>query len=99
MKKPRPRVLRDIAVAAVTPLIFSFKTGHLRASLSGLSVDRFGNPLPWVTYPAIEFLMGLDLSDARVLEFGAGQSTLWFAKCAQSVLSYDESPEWSAAVR
>ncbi|MBI1748396.1 MAG: hypothetical protein HYR55_17705 [Acidobacteria bacterium] len=38
--------------------------------------------------------MAKNLNDKHILEWGAGQSTLWWAKRAKSVLAFESSPEW-----
>lgn len=48
------------------------------------------------TYPAIEYLSGLDFSARRVLEFGSGQSTLWWAKRAGHVIAVEHDDHWVA---
>lgn len=57
-------------------------------------LDRDGRPLPWFTYPAIEYLAQLNLSDCKVFEFGAGNSTLYWCARAKSVLSVEHNPQW-----
>jgi hypothetical protein len=76
------------------PLSFSFTTGHLRSALKGRAVDRHGDALPWYSYPAIRFLSQLHLSGADVLEFGGGQSTIWWGKRAKSVTTIETNPTW-----
>jgi hypothetical protein len=61
--------------------------------------DSDGNPIPWYTYPAIEYLNHLDLSGLDVFEFGSGNSTLWWAKKAKSVFSVEDDPLWFARVK
>src|SRR5205807_1461124 len=39
--------------------ILSFDYGHLKSAALMRSVDAAGRPLPWITYPAIEFLKQL----------------------------------------
>jgi hypothetical protein len=80
----------------LTPLVFSRSTGHFRSSLSARALDRRGEPLPWYTYPAIDFLADQDYSGASVLEFGAGQSTLWWARRAREVVATESDPDWYA---
>ncbi|MFL5240486.1 MAG: L-isoaspartate O-methyltransferase [Gemmataceae bacterium] len=63
------------------------------------AVDSHGNPIPWYTYPAIDLLDTKDFSTKTVLEFGSGQSTLWWAKRAKSVLSFEKNAKWHAYVR
>jgi hypothetical protein len=90
---------RRILTAFLTPIRFSLHTGHFRSSMRAAAVDGNGNPLPWYTYPAIDFLGAKDLSTRTVLEFGAGQSTLWWAKRAKRVLSMESDPKWFAYVQ
>ena len=68
--------------------------GWLRSYREGRPVTRSGEPLPWFTYSAIEFLEERLPRDASVFEFGAGSSTLWFAKRCARVLSVDPNLEW-----
>lgn len=35
-------------------------------------IDKDANPLPWYTYPCIEYLNNIDFSHKQVLEFGGG---------------------------
>jgi hypothetical protein len=76
--------------------LFSFESGHARSALRGRAVDREGAPLPWYTYPAVDLLRAKDLRDYRVLEFGAGQSTIWWAGQARSVVALEDDPTWCA---
>lgn len=74
-------------------IAYSRLWGHSRQE-QGICVDGKGNPLPWITYPAIEFLNTIDFSDAKVFEFGAGSSTLWWAKRAKLVCSVERERDW-----
>ena len=73
--------------------------GHARSVRIGRAVDRAGQPLPWFTYPAIEYLQQLDLSHARVFEYGSGQSTLFWAREAAEVVSVEDNETWYADIR
>ncbi len=57
-------------------------------------VDGKGNPVPWFTYSASEYLRQFDLSDKTVFEFGAGNSSFFFAERAKMVTSVDDGEEW-----
>lgn len=46
-------------------------------------------PLPWYTYPAIEFLSARPFRDRSVREFGGGQSTLRWVACARRDLTIE----------
>lgn len=86
--------LRRIVTALLTPWVFSINSGHFRSSMRSRAVDPRGRPLPWYTYPAIEFLSDQDYSSRTVLEFGAGQSTLWWASRAREVVALESDPAW-----
>jgi hypothetical protein len=64
----------------------------------GRSVDAAGNPLPWITYPAIEMLKRIDTRDARVFEYGAGNSSIWWAARAREVVSVEYDADWQRFV-
>src|SRR5258708_13687669 len=54
-------------------------------------LDKDGNYVPWFTYPAIEYIKQLDLTDKRVLEYGSGFSTMFWAKRARSLVSIEDT--------
>jgi predicted O-methyltransferase YrrM len=58
-----------------------------------------GDPIPWYTYPAIDFLSQRSFEGRNVLEFGGGQSTLWWSARARSVLTIEEDADWCARLR
>lgn len=57
-------------------------------------MDRRGHELVWYTYPAINFLENKDFTGKTILEFGAGQSTLWWSKRANQVISFENDETW-----
>ena len=63
------------------------------------SVDKSGLPIPWYTYPTIEFLSHLDLSSFRVFEYGSGNSTLWWAARSKQVTSVEDNELWFKKVK
>lgn len=86
--------LKRIGRAVLTPASFGFQTGHFRSSLQGAAVDRHGEPIPWYTYPAIWFLQQKNFSGKTALEFGAGQSTSWWAQRADKVVAFERNQRW-----
>jgi hypothetical protein len=92
-------LLRRVGTAILTPLRFSWGSGHFRSSLEMLAVTRRGAPLPWYTYPCIAFLRQRDYAARAVLEFGAGQSTLWWAQRARHVVAFEGDPDWLARLQ
>lgn len=83
-------------LAAVgAPFVFSFGTGHFRSALRSRAMDKAGQPVPWYTYPAVSYLAQLDFSDADILEFGGGQSTIWWSERARTVTCLEANETWS----
>lgn len=56
--------------------------------------DKNGQPIPWYTYPAIEYLSQFDVSEKEIFEYGCGNSSAFWAKRAKHVTSIEGSPEW-----
>jgi len=58
------------------------------------SVDANGKPVPWITYPAIEFLKKRIHKDMSVFEYGCGGSTLWWASRVKQIVSVEHDKDW-----
>jgi hypothetical protein len=91
--------IRAVMTAVLTPIRFSRRTGHWRSSLRRAALSAGGAPIPWYTYPAIDFLQQRSFENCDVLEFGSGQSTLWWSRRARSVLTIEEDEKWYKAMR
>jgi predicted O-methyltransferase YrrM len=53
-----------------------------------------GNPAPWIATDAIPFLNSIITKDSVVIEIGSGGSTIWFAKRARKVISYEDNIQY-----
>jgi hypothetical protein len=84
---------RAVATAIITPIVFSLSTGHFRSSLLAKSVTKAGAPLPWYSYPCIDLLRHRSYRGKTVLEFGGGQSTLWWGQRADRVVTFESDPQ------
>jgi hypothetical protein len=62
-------------------------------------VDASGDPLPWITYPAIDFLSQFDFSEASVFEWGSGFSTLWWSKRCKQIASVESNSPWAPYIK
>lgn len=82
---PLGRVLRNAPKGLASTL--------LRLALGRLPVR------PWISYDAQDLIEGHLNSGSRVLEFGSGMSTLWFAARAKQLVSIEDSPEWYQRIR
>lgn len=98
LPKPVWEISRKTANAVLGPVHFSLETGHLRSCLKSRAMDRHGGPLPWYTYPAIQFLLPKEFSGKRVLEWGGGQSTFFWARRAKEVVTFESDERWCNAL-
>ena len=57
-------------------------------------IDKDGNPIPWYTYPAIEYLAQFDYSKLKIFEFGCGYSSAFWAERAERVVSIEDKTDW-----
>lgn len=58
------------------------------------SCDVNGDPIPWYSYPAIEFLRQINFKKGSVFEYGSGNSTFWWGKQAEKVTAVEHDVEW-----
>ena len=73
--------------------------GWIRSLREGAPMDAEGRPLPWINYPAIDFLVKHVRKDMSVFEYGCGHSTLWWAARVREVIACDHDPDWIARIR
>lgn len=98
MKKAK-MLYRYVRKAQEAWAVIGTELGWKRSFLSGRPVDGSGEPIPWYTYPAIEFLKSLDLSNSRVFEYGCGNSSIFWAQRASAVFAVENDAEWAHIVR
>ncbi len=70
------------------------KASWTKSFLSGLSQDENGNAVPWMSYPAIEFLQKYLNKNHEIFEFGCGASTLFFSTRVKKVVGLETSKKW-----
>ena len=78
--------------------ILAFKQGQWRSIKNSMAENFQGNPIPWYTYPAIEYLNSFDFSQCDVFEFGSGNSSLYWALRANQVVSVEDNRDWFEVV-
>lgn len=59
-------------------------------------VDSHGMPLPWLSYPFIDFIDPRLDPCMKVLEFGTGYSTLYWSERTGQVFGIEHDPAWKA---
>lgn len=71
-----------------------FKLGQYSTFKLAKPVNSNGEPIPWITYPALEFLLQFDYSNSTVFEYGSGNSTLFWSGKARDVISVETDKDW-----
>ena len=51
--------------------------------------------LPWYTKPVVEMLIGMDLNDKRVFEYGVGDSTAWYRSRSAKCYGVESDKGWA----
>lgn len=72
------------------------RLGIIESQLRGEPVDSNGQPLPWLSMPAIALLEARAPSGLSVLEYGSGNSTLWWARRAARVVAVEHDAAFHA---
>ena len=74
--------------------ILAIEYGQFGTIRNWACIDKNGNPVPWFTYPTIEYLNCLDLSGCSVFEYGMGYSSLYWLSKTNKVISIEHDENW-----
>ena len=78
---------------------FLQQSGWLLSFQAGEPIDKYRNPIPWMTYSFIKFMEDRVRKDMSVFEYGCGNSTLWWADRVHSVTSCEHDLQWFEKVK
>lgn len=98
------KLWNHIKTIGIDRLLWTIETveieyGHLLSVQRSKPLSKAGEPIPWYTYPAFEYLNQLDYQDKDIFEYGAGNSSLFWAKKARSVISIESDKEWYISLK
>lgn len=74
--------------------ILAIEYGQYKTIKNSVCVDKYGNYIPWYTYPAIEFLNNFDFKQKIIFEYGSGSSSFYWAQRAKKVISVEHDIKW-----
>lgn len=78
-----------------TPLEVLFsQNGYKLSCAMKRPIAADGSPIPWYTYPAVEFFNQLNVQGLNIFEYSSGNSSLYWAQKGANVYSVEHSPEW-----
>jgi hypothetical protein len=72
----------------------AIKYGYINTKVTGQPWDSAHKPIPWFTYPAIEYLKQLDLKEKKIFEWGSGNSSRFFAERCKEIVSVESNETW-----
>jgi hypothetical protein len=75
------------------------KYGWLKAWWKGIPIDHNGEAMPWITYPAFDFIDQFDFSNSKVFEWGSGFSTIWWSKRCKTITSVETNEPWVTTLK
>ncbi|MGA9292029.1 MAG: hypothetical protein WCE54_01880 [Ignavibacteriaceae bacterium] len=73
---------------------YLLEQGWFKSFNSKKPVDKNGEPIPWISYPCIDFLSSRLNSEMILFEYGSGNSTLYYASKVKKVLAVEHNEKW-----
>jgi predicted O-methyltransferase YrrM len=67
--------------------------------ISSLLIKNYNSPYPWLTYRFIKWASRNFKKDTTLLEFGSGNSTMFFSKLCNHVISIEHNKDWYEKVK
>ena len=103
MKTIIRKILYYLGLEGISRLLFlesaPKENGWFKTVKTRQAVNQKGEPIPWLTYPFIDFIENRLHKDLKIFEFGAGNSSIFYAKKTKSVISIEHSPEWFKIIK
>lgn len=97
------KILYLFGLEAISRLIFQQSSlkddGWFLSVKKKQAVAKDGSAIPWLTYPFIDFIESRLNKSMDVFEFGSGNSSIYWAKKTNSVVSIEHSPEWFKIIK
>jgi hypothetical protein len=94
------RFFKLLAVARHSrPGSYLSKAGWFDSYVERMPVNAEGEPIPLMTYPAVEFLAQRVPAKSAVFEYGAGNSTVWWAPRVKRLEVVEHDEVWYERVR
>ena len=86
--------LRDFEGNLCDPMVVRNVPNMVATYLESRKASILKNPIPFIVYEAIDFLDSLIVPEMKVLEFGSGNSSLWFLSKQCHLTSIEHSKPW-----
>ncbi|QSH40365.1 FkbM family methyltransferase [Lentisphaerota bacterium ZTH] len=86
-------------VRAISKNGYLRECGWFQSYVSKQSVDAKNNPVPWISYSAIDFLNTRITKEMTLFEYGSGSSTRWYSERAKKVVCYEHDKVWHENIK
>ncbi|MCP3964746.1 MAG: class I SAM-dependent methyltransferase [Lentisphaerae bacterium] len=73
--------------------------GWFRSYIEKSPVDREKNIIPWLPYPAADFIESRLHKGLCIFEYGSGSSTMWFSKRCKKIVSCEHDRAWYKKIK
>jgi len=90
---------REISATLKNYKILSVEFGQYKSMKCSECIDKNKTPIPWYTYPAIEYLMQMDFSNKTVFEYGSGNSTCFWARRSERIVAVEDDKNWHEKIK
>lgn len=90
---------QEISVYLSPNVNYLESSGWLNSLWQNKPVTKDNQPIPFYTYPAIEFLEDKIDHSWKIFEYGSGNSTLWWAQRVSQVISLESAKDWYSYVQ
>ncbi|PIR60658.1 MAG: FkbM family methyltransferase [Candidatus Pacebacteria bacterium CG10_big_fil_rev_8_21_14_0_10_44_54] len=97
IKKIALRLLRQTNLIALYELkksSYLSENGWFNSFATKQSISADGQPLPWMTYPLVDFIIPRISNNLSVAEYGSGGSTIWWASKVKDVFAVEGDKFW-----
>jgi len=73
---------------------YLYDMGWIKSYNSFESTDANNNPIPWCSYPFIDFISERITKNMKIFEYGSGNSTIFYASKCYSIKAIDHDKSW-----
>ncbi len=104
IRKIKDFVWTCLNYTAIGPLLQLYMVGEInengwmKSFVTKKSIDKNNNPIPWYTYPAVDFLNEKLNKTISIFEYGCGGSTKWLADKVSTIVAVEDHKEWKEFV-
>lgn len=88
------RSIRFLFKMRFFPSSYLKRIGYFKSVDQKQPVDINGQPIPWMSYPMIQFLQDRLTPEHTLVEYGSGYSTLFFSRYVGKVDAVEHNREW-----